>query len=107
MASIRDKLVNLILETLRELNEDLDLDAFGDPGPETRIFGQDGGLDSVALVALMADLEEKVAREFRRDIIIADDRAMSRKRSPFRSVSTLADYLEELMEKEESGPRTN
>jgi len=75
--------------------------AFGEFAPpghaavteETRLFGGDSPLDSTALVSLVVEVEQQVNDECGTSIVLADDRAMSQKRSPFRSVGSLADYV--------------
>lgn len=94
----RDKLEALILLAVRELGEDLEKPDLHQPSVETVLFGPGGALDSLALVHLIAELEERVSEEFDQDVIIADERAMSRSRSPFRSVASLRDYLLELLD---------
>ena len=59
---------------------------------ETPLFGENGVLDSLGLVALIVDVEEMLSDEVGRPIPLADDRAMSQTRSPFRTVGSLADY---------------
>lgn len=59
----------------------------------TRVFGPDGILDSLGLVGFIADVEVRVAEQFGVDIVLADERAMSRSRSPFRSVEALAEFV--------------
>jgi acyl carrier protein len=61
----------------------------------TRLFG--GALDSVGLVSLIVELEQQIADRGEASITIADDRAMSQKRSPFRTIGSLADYVQGLM----------
>jgi D-alanine--poly(phosphoribitol) ligase subunit 2 len=69
----------------------------GDPAvnESTRLFG--GRLDSVNVVSLIVGLEEQIADDCGVSITIADDRAMSQQRSPFRTVGSLADYIQGLM----------
>jgi len=55
-------------------------------------------LDSLSLVTLIVDIEQKLEDDYEVVLILADDKAMSQKRSPFRSVRTLADYICQLME---------
>ena len=43
---------------------------------------------------------EKLSERLGKDIILADERAMSQARSPFRRVSSLVDYIEVLLENE-------
>ena len=71
------------------------------PTLETRLYGVKSALDSIHLVTLIADVEEKIAEEFGKDIILTDERAMSQTRSPFGRVETLANYIEELLNKNE------
>ena len=68
-----------------------------DLSEESGLFGSEGRLDSLALVTVVLDVEECVNRKTGRSITIADERAMSQKRSPFRTVRTLADYVEVLL----------
>jgi acyl carrier protein len=60
---------------------------------ETRLFGGNALLDSAGLVSLLVEVEQQINGACGADILLADDRAMSQKRSPFRSVGTLAEYI--------------
>ena len=59
----------------------------------TSIFGKDGALDSIQLVNLIMEVEQRVNEHYGTTISIADDRAMSQERSPFRRIGSLADYV--------------
>lgn len=61
------------------------------------VFGAGGALDSLGLVNFLADLEYRIAEEYGRELVLASERAMSRSRSPFRDVDTLAAYIVELL----------
>lgn len=60
---------------------------------ESQLFGGDSPLDSTALVSLVVEVEQQVNDGCGTSIVLADDRAMSQKRSPFRRVGSLADYV--------------
>ena len=62
---------------------------------DSKLFGGDGPLDSMALVSLLVELEEYIEDEFAVAITLADEKAMSRKTSPFARVSYLIDYINE------------
>ena len=87
----------LVCGTLRELAEALQIDTPHEISLETVVFGPGGLLDSMGLVAFIADLEERVEDMFGEPLILASERAMSRSRSPFRTVRTVADYISELL----------
>ena len=63
--------------------------------PEAPLFGAESTLDSLGLVALLIDIEEAFAAEGRA-ITLSDERALSQRRSPFRTVSSLVAYIEQL-----------
>lgn len=85
----------LVLEVVGGLGRELGNAGLAEPTPETRLFGAEG-LDSVALVTLIADLEDRLAEETGRAMILADERAMSRFHSPFRTVGTLIAHVERI-----------
>ena len=64
----------------------------------TVLFGQGSKLDSMGLINLIVAVEQSVEDEFDITITLADERAMSQENSPFRTVGSLADYIELLLE---------
>jgi acyl carrier protein len=62
--------------------------------PDARLFGNDGQLDSMGLVALIIDIEEAL-QEAGYNIILTNERAMSRAQSPFKDVPSLVAYIED------------
>ncbi|EDP75575.1 hypothetical protein [Hydrogenivirga sp. 128-5-R1-1] len=99
---MRKQLITIIIESLKELNEDLEKKELKNPTSETKLYGAGGVLDSLALVTLITDLEEKVSEEFGKSITLADERAMSQRRSPFRDVKSLAEYIETLLKEDDN-----
>jgi len=85
----------LVRRTVESLAVDFGIEELGEVSADTRLFGEAGALDSMALVNLIADLEEAVADEFGGSIVLADERAMSARQSPFRDVASLAAAIEE------------
>jgi acyl carrier protein len=65
-------------------------------GDDTPLIGRKGVLDSMGLVTLIVDVEQRLEEEHDIVVVIADERAMSQKHSPFRSVGSLADYILQL-----------
>ena len=92
-----DRIHELVLETLKEFGEAEGIAGLEQPGSETPLYGDKGVLDSLALVSLIADLEAKIEERFGVPVVLADERAMSRKRSPFRTAGTLAEFVAEVM----------
>lgn len=94
----------LILEAIRDLNADWNKDVLADPGLATPIYGSGGTLDSLQLVTLIAEIEARAAEAWGLEIVLADERAMSRHRSPFRDVAALAGLASEVSAPSASPP---
>ncbi len=97
----RSDVMDLIVTTLHDLLAS-DPAKAGLPIEEgTRLYGPEGLLDSLRLVSLVLDLEQEINDRMDTAITIADSRAMSQQRSPFRSVGSLADYIVRLLADEQ------
>ena len=88
---------NLIIESVKELNEQLPQEQQLGQSTKTVLFGKDGMLDSLGLVTLLVIIEQNIEDEFDVSITITDEKSMSQKRSPFRTIGTLADYIDMLL----------
>ena len=91
------KIENLIFNAIKEINEQLPQEQQLGQSTKTVLFGKDGKLDSLGLVTLLVIIEQNIEDEFDVSITIADEKAMSQKRSPFRTTGTLADYIDMLL----------
>ena len=67
---------------------------------EAVLFGKGGKLDSLGLVNLIVAVEENIENNFNKGIVLANERAMSMKNSPFHTIGSLAEYISELLEDE-------
>jgi hypothetical protein len=89
----REAALRLVLRRLAALGRELGKPELAQADEQTRLFGEASALDSIGLVTLIADLEEDVRQETGRDVVLADEKAMSRLTSPFRRAGLLADHL--------------
>ena len=95
---MRNKIKEIIVKSLLDLNEELEYKELNNPTEETRLYGGKGLLDSLGLVSFTTDLEERISDEFDKDIILADEKAMSQRTSPFRDVKSLIIYIQKLLD---------
>ena len=97
--------VILVLEALKEgLESSLDearKAAINKADENTRLFGGEGLLDSMGVVILLSDLEDKLDDEYDVILSLASDSTMSKTRSPFRNVKSLAKYIIAAVEEEQ------
>lgn len=92
------QILELIYESMDEIRDMID-DEVGNfkKEPSTQLYGQDSVLDSMATVGLIVAIEEKVNKKLNKTITLANEKAVSAKNSPFKTVNSLADYIIELI----------
>ena len=90
------KILDLVIRTTEMICEEHDIEVTGDINENTPLFGEI--LDSMGIVFLVTDLETLISDELDVYISLADERAMSQRTSPFRTVKTLAKYAQALVE---------
>ncbi|HIL27414.1 MAG TPA: hypothetical protein EYG21_08560 [Nitrospinaceae bacterium] len=95
-----EKIVDLVIKTVQEVGYDQENQALIEANKDTLLFGEN--LDSMGIVFLVTDLESKISEKLNIDITLADERAMSQKTSPFRSIKTLAKYVQTLIDEEQA-----
>jgi len=66
----------------------------------TPLFGNNSVLDSIGLVNVIIDIESRFLDEDV-EISLTSEKAMSRRNSPFRTITTLADFIEEQISEKE------
>lgn len=81
-----------IVAVAAELNASLDAPIDLSRGAEAPLYGRDGVLDSLGLVSFLAAVEQALSDETGKPIALADERAVSQRSSPFRTIATLAAY---------------
>ncbi len=75
---------------------ELDGEQPGEIGEGSALLGEEALVDSLGLVNVIIDVEQALLSDHGVSIIVVDERAMSLANSPFKTVSTLADYVVEL-----------
>lgn len=98
---MKDAVYRVLYEVVDAINADLPAGAQLGKQPDASIYGEYGVLDSLGLVTFVVAAEEKVSQAFGRLVTLADDRALSQQESPFRTMSTLADYICGLLQEPE------
>ncbi len=94
----RQDVLRVVFATIDEINETQPEEQKLSKLPETYLFGQQGRFDSLGLVNFIVLLEQSIADEFGAAITLADEKALSREKSPFLTVESLTDYILEQLE---------
>lgn len=92
-----ERIIQAIFSAINEINQELPKEQQLNKSVDTILFGKSGKLDSFGLVNLIVLTEQRIEEEFGITITIADEKAMSQKKSPFKTVRTLANYISLLL----------
>lgn len=90
---VRHEAATLVLQCLVEVMGDDDPSAAAGLDESTVLVGSNAVLDSIKLVELIADVEQRLERDYGLHVQLADERALSMEESPLRSVPALAEYI--------------
>jgi acyl carrier protein len=99
----RAAVVRLVTASLNDVFKELDIVPPGEVDETTPLLGRGALLDSLGLVTVIVDIEQRLAEQHGVAISLADERAMSERHSPFRSVGALADYIGVLLQEQRDG----
>jgi len=91
---MNEKIEMIIYEAVDQLNKLSKKQYHLKKGVNTALFGKDGKLDSLGFVNLLVIIEQNIEDEFDVSITIANEKAMSEKNNPFRTIGTLVDYID-------------
>ena len=95
--SNRERITNAVHGAVDELNEQLPANGQIGKSLDAPLYGTAGTLESLDFVTLIMEVEEKINAEFGTDITITDDNLLSKEKSPFSTLGTLIDYLQEML----------
>lgn len=66
--------------------------------PDTKLFGADAALDSIGLLNFITAAEEQITAVTGKRVALVTPRALSAKESPFRTLSSLAAYIDQQLQ---------
>ncbi|HEY0322622.1 MAG TPA: hypothetical protein VGC66_16835 [Pyrinomonadaceae bacterium] len=98
--SKRERIVSAVYSAVDDLNSQLPSGVAIEKSPDAPLYGKSGKLESLDFVTFIMEVEEKVRAEFGVDVMITDENLLSKEKSPFSTLGTLAEYLEGVLENE-------
>ena len=95
---MRQQALDIISGEIAELNKQLDYETLENVTEHTEIYGGNDSIDSLSLVMLVTAVETKVNADFDAQVLLASEKAMSMRNSPYRSVGALIDFIQQELE---------
>tara|TARA_Y100001958_G_scaffold158296_1_gene155723 strand:+ start:2407 stop:2691 length:285 start_codon:yes stop_codon:yes gene_type:complete len=94
---MKEKVIKIILDTINDFNEDLEPNDKMSTNLDDVIYGDGSSLDSLGLVSFIVGLEEELEDAFGKSISLADEKAMSQKSNPYKSIDSLSEFILKLL----------
>lgn len=91
---MKNKVEEIVFNIIRNNTEDLNI---GSINYDTLLLSEGSAIDSMTIVSIVVDLESELTDAFQKEISLSDDKAMSRKISPYDNVNNLIEYIIELL----------
>jgi acyl carrier protein len=91
---MKEKVEEIVFNIIRNNTQDLNI---GSINYDTLLLSEGSAIDSMAIVSIVVDLESELTDAFQKEISLSDDKAMSRKISPYDNVKNLIEYIIELL----------
>ena len=94
----RDRALDVVVTSLRDVmsqNGDAELASVDE---NVVLVGKDAVIDSLGVVSLIVEVEQSLETNHDVTVTLANDRAMSERNSPFRTVGVLADHVYSLID---------
>jgi len=101
----KEKIFQIIISVANEFNNGLTNRIPVEQGRDAPLYGQEGILDSLGFVSFIVAVEQAIEENTGVAITLADEKAMSQRNSPFRTIGTLTDFVLTLLgnEQEKNG----
>lgn len=98
----KQRVIESIQASIDEVNQTLAPDRQLERDPSTVLFGEGSKLESLGLVTLIVGVEQRISDDLGVTVTLVNEKAMSLRNSPFRTVETLTDYVMELIAEAEA-----
>ncbi len=94
---MKEQIKEILKDAIEELNEQLDDNEKVEFNENTRFIGSQAALDSISFVTLISIIEDLLEEKMGVTVQLVNEKAFSSKRSPFYSIETMTQYMEDLI----------
>lgn len=94
---MKETIKKILQDAIEELNEQLEDDEKLTFSDELHFIGSKACIDSISFVTLVSIIEELIEDRLDKSIQLVNEKAFSSKNSPFYSIETFTNYIEEFL----------
>ncbi len=92
----KQQLIGIMIDLLQDVIDEQSEGNSAKASASLPIVGPDATITSMGLVSFISDVEVSLEENYDIELILVSEKALSRKKSPFRTIDALADYVLEL-----------
>ena len=92
---MRKKIQEIVFNCTKEFFENSEYELTTSIDNNLRLIGDSSPLDSMGLVSLIVEIEESINDDFDVELVLANEKAMSARTSPFINLEKLILFIEE------------
>ncbi len=98
---MRQEILGLVYTAIDEVNAHTTDGVLIEKRPDAPLLGSDKGVDSLTFVNLVVAIEEQIHETLKKSVVLVDEDSMALQEHPFRTVGTLATYVEKVIGKQQ------
>ncbi|TDR74118.1 hypothetical protein DFP78_109177 [Photobacterium lutimaris] len=87
------EILDLLIEAIEEQSLFLDEPVDLSKGSDTALYTQDGQLDSLSLITIIADVEKQISSQFGFKLKLANERDLGMEKSPFSTLGAMHAFI--------------
>lgn len=87
------ELIEMMIEVLQDVLADLDGNQNAEVTAMTPLVGQGAAITSLSLVSFITGVELAIEEKYDMELTLVSEEALSRSKSPFRTIDALSDYV--------------
>ncbi len=95
----REKVEKAVFEAIDKMNAQLPKGVVIEKSEGAALYGKSGKLESLDFVAFIMEVETAVQNEFDVEFMLTDENMLSKESSPFLTVGSLIEHIEEDLER--------
>jgi len=95
----REKVEKAVFEAIDKMNAQLPKGVVIEKSEDAALYGKSGKLESLDFVAFIMEVETAVQNEFDVEFMLTDENMLSKESSPFLTVGSLIEHIEEDLER--------
>ena len=89
----KQELVQMMIELLQDVLADSDAEYSAEVTAMTLLVGEGAAITSLSLISFITGVELAIEEKYDTELTLVSEEALSRRKSPFRMIDALSDYV--------------